>query len=241
MRFGTPYLVLLLTSCGWSPAPDEPEAVGDEAAECKALGAGQLGEREGPIPTAGGVPTGDCRNFTDADRTANGCPAVPRYPCEPCAICRYDIEIEVTSEVGKTWQTIFTCDGEGLWTPAFRHLCGQSCAAVGPYAMTFDGDCKARAFSSCDEADFVVLDGSPAQVHLDGAFRSAVAECAGATTTILDNRMQLEIEDGCPTRFSSTEPLPSAVQECLTMRFADLRWDCARDLACTSYFAQLTE
>lgn len=185
-----------------------------------------------------GVPIGDCVETASAGLA--GCPPEPPTLSESCEApggvylqCPYEIRVER----GRAAQVIYTCHPEQLFWGGFMASCGEVCRPPDANVLELDAsDCEQRAITSCKDLG-AAFGFETQQQWFDSAFEKLIASCFGE---VLGRQFQLEVENGCPARLSSSAPFSSSAQACLTDQLNQLRWDCALDLSCSTFLRALT-
>lgn len=176
-----------------------------------------------------GVPTGDCR--VPAPPPA-GCPAAPPKPGSSCEApngllqCPYDIYVEA----GRASQRVFICHPAELVWGELDELCGTSCGPLGSSVIELAAPCGAEPLTTCKDSG-TVFAFETAQQWLDSKFMSVLMSCLGERR--FDRQLRLELQDGCPSRLSSSAPFSDADVQCLSSALNGAHWDCARELSCS--------
>lgn len=202
-----------------------------------AAGNGGAGEGERPpSPMKDGVPIGACRE-TGETRPAE-CPAQPpedQTSCEaPSGLLRCPYEIRVAD--GRADQVVYTCHPAQLSWGSALVSCGRLCESPDENVIELGGPaCEDRATSSCESGSTFAFETQ--QGAFNAAFEAVIQSCVG---DVLGTRFQLWVENGCPTRISSSKPFSEDATQCLRVKLGTLRWDCALDLSCSSYLRALT-
>lgn len=62
----------------------------------------------------------------------------------------------------------------------------------------------------------------------DAAFAFVIQSCLGGV--VANSRYQLEVQNGCPTRISGSQPFSAQAAQCLQGQLGSLRWSCALDI-----------
>jgi hypothetical protein len=179
-----------------------------------------------------GVPIGDCRE-TGETRPAE-CPAQPPEDQTSCEApngalsCPYEIRVAD----GLAQQAVYFCHPEQLLWGSALLSCGVSCGAPDVHVLDLDvAGCEQRAVSSCESGSTFAF--PTEQQVFDAAFASVIQSCLGGV--VANSRYQLEVQNGCPTRISGSQPFSTQAVQCLRSQLASLRWSCARDLSCSTY------
>lgn len=206
---------------------------GDRAGSSGSVGDGGHGELD--VPRLDGIPLGDCRVPTPDEHQAFGCPASPPTEGAPCNVplvttCAYGL----SEKLDGAYQDLYMCsaDAERTWW-LLQEECGQLCADGGPYAFDLDaGDCAARSPSDC-AVDGVFSYVPSAFARLSAVFSAVIQQCIPDLGRF---SATLELEQGCPTRFSADHELAPAAIACLKQVLGTTRYACGELLPCTQAY-----
>jgi hypothetical protein len=188
------------------------------------------GGSKAEVPMKDGVPIGDCVDLDMTAQMAQGCPAVEPAPESACDVqgktCRY-----ARFEQGATSQAVFSCSGN--WGPGALETCGEVCGATDANPIDFTGaDCPTRPAAVCDDGKGTSYAFPPDAYTLTSAMLQSTLEACNSD--IADNLVWLTLNDGCPARLSSMQPLAPGSVTCLEQKLSNVRWSCATTLPCLS-------
>lgn len=117
-------------------------------------------------------------------------------------------------EVGPHYrQTVMYCE-DGEWVDRSQP-CSNDCTARGPNAIELPDDCDSRPTVACD--------GQP----LASLVAAAVNQCE---VEVSNNRIQVEVIDGCARVVSSN----NAVGKCVTDALSSKHWECGDGFVCAT-------
>jgi hypothetical protein len=190
------------------------------------------------VPRLDGVPIGDCREPTDDERTALGCPVSPPEAGTSCDLapgvtCGYSL----STNRGSSYQELYLCsnDEERQWW-TLAQSCGEVCTDGGPYALELDAsDCASRPMASC-ELEGAVFAYAPSGATL---LKYTLSDVISACAHIDIFSAALELTQGCPTRFTTNYEFSPEALACIRETFENKRYACGELLPCVDYAAVL--
>jgi hypothetical protein len=186
------------------------------------------------VPRLDGVPIGDCREPTDEERVALGCPASPPEAGTSCDLasgvtCGYSL----STDRGGSNQEIYLCsnDEDRLWWTVGRE-CGELCTDGGPHAVELDAsDCASRPADDC-ELEGAVFAYVPSGYTLLSYTLSDVIKACGPSSNF---SAALELEHGCPTRLTTNNEFSPEALACIRETLESKRYTCGELLPCVDY------
>ncbi|HET7538789.1 MAG TPA: hypothetical protein VFK05_02925 [Polyangiaceae bacterium] len=187
------------------------------------------------VPRLNGVPIGDCREPTDDERTALGCPRSPpseRAACDlaPGITCAYSL----STDQDTAYQDLYLCAsdlGRQWWR--LRERCGALCVDGGPHVLELDAaDCTSRPPDSCELPGTSFSYAPSGDTLLSYILADVIESCSPGA---IDFSVTLELAHGCATRLSTTYEFSPAELACLREKLESVRYTCGELLPCTDY------
>jgi hypothetical protein len=184
-------------ACGLTTDDDEQKQPRAPTSDQVAAGSGDADYEGAPIcstlvPFGGFYPEG-CAPGMPAEGT----------PCEAEGVaCPKDL----VAEGEHIRQRIAHCRG-GSWRYE-SEPCSNECTATGPNAVEVPGECEAREVVDCEGRSL-----------REALWSALMTECE---TDLYENDIQVELDSGCVTRFSSNR----GTSECVVELLRSKRWSC---------------
>jgi hypothetical protein len=197
-------------------------------------GAGGAGS-SGDVPRLNGVPIGDCREPTDEERTALGCPESPPEDGASCDLTRgVTCAYSLSTDHSGSYQDLYLCsnDEERHWW-LLQEGCGQLCTDGGPHALELDAsDCASRPPDDCPLEGTVFAYAPSGSTRLSYTLSDLVKAC---TPAVANFSVALELAHGCPTRFTTNYEFSSGALDCIRETLESRRYTCGELLPCVDY------
>jgi len=195
-------------------------------------GASGDGGDERDIPRLDGVPIGDCREPSDAERTTLGCPAAPPQEGASCNLARgVTCAYSLSTNQGSAYQDLYMCsnDVNRQWW-SLQERCGELCTDGGPHVVELDvTDCTSRPADTCELEGAVFAYAPSANTLLSFTLGNVIDDCAPGTVNF---SATLELERGCPTRFSTNYAFSPEALACIQAQLGRARYACGERLPC---------
>jgi hypothetical protein len=198
-------------------------------------GAGSAGGGDGTadVPLFEGIPSGDCEEPAQEVHAMLGCPANPPKENAACGLnqgvtCAYSL----SASDGRTHQELFMCsNGPTRQWWSLAEVCGEICTDVGPHTLDLDAsDCASRPTSACELPGTEFAYAPSAFTLLSNLLGNVIDQCA---PNIVNFDAMLALENGCPTRLSTTYAFTPEALACLKAALETKRYSCGKSVPCT--------